>query len=336
VLLVLAAGLVYLAYRVRAAIVPFVLGIVLAFILEPPVCFLERRHVPRLAAILIVYAGVGLLVAVMLLELVPVFVRQLTILADTLPRLAAQVEGFLLEVQARYAQAGLPPQVRQFLDDVVGRAETRLLSFIQTILSGLFGAVSTVLTLLLAPFLAFYLLRDRDAIRGWFVSAMPVSTRGDTLRAVAEVNHVVAGFIRGQLLVAVMVGVLVGLATYLIGLPFSAILGVIAGVTNIIPYFGPVIGGVPAVAFALLDSPGLAVKTVIALFLVQQIDSLFITPRLVGRGVGLHPLVVVFSLLAGGEIFGIVGVLAAVPTVALARIVLRHVFARLVADQVRP
>jgi predicted PurR-regulated permease PerM len=336
VLLLLAAGLVYLAYRVRAAIVPFVLGIVLAFILEPAVRFFERRHVPRLVAILIVYAAVGLLAAVMLLELVPVFVRQLTILADTLPRLAAQVEGFLLEIQARYAQAGLPPQVRQILDDAVGRAETRLLSFIQTILSGLFGAVSTMLTLLLAPFLAFYLLRDRDVIRGWFVSAMPVSTRGDTLLAVAEVNQVVAGFIRGQLLVAVMVGVLVGLATYLIGLPFSAILGVIAGVTNIIPYFGPVIGGIPAVALALLDSPGLAVKTVVALFLVQQIDNLFITPRLVGRGVGLHPLVVVFSLLAGAEIFGLVGVLAAVPVVALGRIILRHVFARLVADQVRP
>jgi predicted PurR-regulated permease PerM len=329
----LAAGLAYLAFQVRAALLPFVLAVVLAFVLEPPVTFLVRRRIPRLTSIIIVYAAVGLAASITLLSLVPVFVRQLNVLAETLPRLAGQVERILLDAQNRYAEAGLPSEVRLVLDSAISRAETSLLSVIESILSGLFGAVSGALTLLLAPFLAFYFLRDRDAIRSWFVAAMPVSVRGDTLLAVAEANRVVAGFIRGQLLAAIIVGVMVGLAAYFIGLPFSAILGVVAGITNVIPYFGPIIGGIPAVALALLEGRGMAAGTVAVLFIVQQIDSMFITPRLVGQGVGLHPLVVVFSLLAGAEMFGVLGMLAAVPVVALGRILIKHVYARLVASQ---
>ncbi len=333
--MLLAAGLAYLAYLLRVVLVPFVLAIVFAFILEPPIHFLEQRRVPRLAAILAVYAVAALLLATLLFWLIPVLIRQLTVLAATLPGFAAQIQGILVDIQARYTAAGLPPQVRQVLDGAIGRAEADLLILIQNVLSGLFGAVSGLLTLLLAPFLAFYLLRDRESIRAWVLSLLPVSTRGDSLRAIAEVNHVVAGFIRGQLLVAAVVGLLVGLATYLLGLPFSAILGVIAGVTNIIPYFGPIIGGVPAVALALLRSPLLAVETVLALFLVQQADNLFITPRLVGGSVGLHPLLVIFSLLAGAELFGVVGMLVAVPVVAVGKIFLKHLFEKLVTDWTR-
>lgn len=333
-LVVLAAGLGYAAYQIRAAITPFALAAVLAFVLEPPVLFLERRRVPRLVAILVVYAAVGLLVAVLLLGLIPIFVRQLTVLAESLPRLTAQVEGLLFDIQTRYAEAGLPPQIRQLLDGAVDRAETRLLAFIQAVLSGLLGVIPAVLTLLLTPFLAFYFLKDRDALRSWFVSAMPLSLRGDTLVLLAEVGQVVNGFVRGQLLVAGLVGLLVGVVTRLLGLPFPAVLGVIAAATNIIPYFGPIIGGVPAVALALLEGPALAVWTVLALLVVQQVDNLLITPRLVGRGVGLHPLTVVFSLLAGAEAFGLLGILIAVPVAALVRVVLKHLFTKLVRDPV--
>lgn len=322
----------YLALLLRAVLVPFVLAIVLAFVIEPAVHFFEARRIPRLGAILLVYLGASLLVAALLFWLIPGLVRQLTVLAAALPGLAAQVQALLAEMQARYTQAGLPAQIRQVLDGAIARAENDLLTFIQSILSGLFGAVSAVVTLLLAPFLAFYLLRDRESIRAWVLSVLPVSTRGETLRALAEVNQVLTGYIRGQLLVTLTVGTLVGVATYLLGLPFSAILGVIAGVTDIIPYFGPVIGAIPAVSLALLRSPLLAAETVIALFAIQQVDSIFITPRFVGGNVGLHPLVVIFSLLAGAELFGLAGILVAVPLVAIGKVLLKHLFAKMVAD----
>lgn len=322
----------YLALLLRAVLVPFLLAIILAFVIEPAVHFFEARRIPRLGAILLVYLGASLLVAALLFWLIPGLVRQLTVLAAALPGLAAQVQALLAEMQARYTQAGLPAQIRQVLDGAIARAENDLLTFIQSILSGLFGAVSAVVTLLLAPFLAFYLLRDRESIRAWVLSVLPVSTRGETLRALAEVNQVLTGYIRGQLLVTLTVGTLVGVATYLLGLPFSAILGVIAGVTDIIPYFGPVIGAIPAVSLALLRSPLLAAETVIALFAIQQVDSIFITPRFVGGNVGLHPLVVIFSLLAGAELFGLAGILVAVPLVAIGKVLLKHLFAKMVAD----
>ena len=330
--MVLAAGLVYLGFAVRAVLAPFVLAMAVAFLLEPPVRFLEGRRLPRLSAILLVYLGVAAVVVLVLFWLIPIFVQQLTILADTLPTFVSQVQGLILQVQTRYTEAGLPPQVRAVLDQAIARAETGLLTFIQAVLSGIFGAVSAVVTLILAPFLAFYMLRDRESIRRWVLAVLPVNSRGDTLLALAEMNRVAAGFVRGQLLVALIVGGLVGLVTYALGLPFSAILGFIAGVTNIIPYFGPVIGAVPAVALALLVSPLLALETALGLFLVQQVDSIFLTPRIVGGSVGLHPLVVIFSLLAGAKLFGIVGMLLGVPLVALGNVFLRHVLARLVSD----
>ncbi len=323
----------YLAFVLRAVLVPFLLAIVFAFLIEPPVRFLESHRVSRLVAIVIVYAGAALVIAGLLFWLIPVLIKQLTILAAALPGFAARVQEFLSDIQTRYTQAGVPPQIRQVLDGAIARAEADLLAFIQVVLSGLFGAVSAIVTLLLAPFLAFYLLRDREKIRSFILSILPVNTRGETLRAVAEANQVLIGYVRGQFLVALTVGGLVGVGTYLLGLPFSAILGVIAGVTDIIPYFGPVIGGIPAVSLALLRSPLLAVETVILLVVIQQVDSIFITPRFVGGNVGLHPLVVIFSLLAGAELFGLGGILVAVPVVAIGKVVLKHLLARLVSSR---
>lgn len=320
-----------MAWRLRGILVPFLLAVIVAFVMEPAVRFFEVRRIPRPGAILLVYLGAGAVAAALLLWLVPVLIRQLTVLAAALPGFAAQVENLLVELQDRYTRAGLPPQVRQVLDGAIARAENDVLTFIQSVLSGLFGAVSAVATLLLAPFLAFYLLRDREAIRAWLLSVLPVSSQGDSLRALAEVSEVLTGYIRGQFLVAFSVGVLVGVATYLLGLPFSAILGVVAGVTDIIPYFGPVIGAVPAVALALAKSPLLAVETAFVLFAIQQFDSLFITPRFVGGSVGLHPLVVIFSLLAGAELYGVVGMLIAVPAVAIVKVLGKHLFARVMS-----
>jgi len=328
----LAAGLLYLGYLVRATLMPFLLAAAFAFMLEPPVRFLEARGLSRLAAILITYTAVGGLVAGFLLYFIPVLVGQLTLLSASLPALTYRAGEIVTGLQETYLRAGIPDEVRQVIDRALGTAESRLLGFIEGVLSSLFGAVSGLLTVILAPFLAFYLLRDREVIRNGIMAALPTATRGETGRVIVEMSRVFAGFIQGQVTVALIVGVMVGVATEFLGLRFSAVLGVVAGVTNIIPYFGPVIGAVPAVVLALLRDPVLALKTVAAFFVIQQIDSLLITPRVVGGSVGLHPLVVIFSLLAGAQLFGVLGMLLAVPVVAVSRVLLRYIFLKLVAD----
>lgn len=332
VLILLAAGLVYLTYLVRPVLVPFALGTVLAFILEPVVRWLEGRGLSRLMSILLVYLALGSLIAGFLVYFIPVLVRQLTLLAASLPSLTAQVQVFIADLQSRYSSAGLPAEVRGVLENAIGQVETRLLSFIQGLLAGLFGALSGLINLVLAPFLAFYLLKDRELIRERVMGLFPTSSRGETARVVAEMNRTLAGFIRGQLLVSLIVGTLLGLATSLLGLRFSAVLGVIGGAFNIIPYFGPLIGAVPAVILAGLESPLLALKTAGAYAAIQQIDSLFITPRVVGGSVGLHPLVVIFSLLAGAQLFGLAGMLLAIPVVAVGRVLVAFLYHKLVTD----
>lgn len=333
--MVLAAGLAYLAYLVRAAIVPFVLAVVFAFILEPGVRFLEARGLSRLVSIILVYLGVAAVVGAFLLYLIPVLVEQLTLLAASLPAITAQIHGVITEAQARYTEVGLPAEVRQVIDRTIARSEQALLATIQAVLSGLLDLIAGLVPFLLAPFLAFYMLKDRESFRDWITSIFPVTSRGETLRLIGEMNWVLTGFIRGQLLVAVIVGILVGIATHLLGLRFSVILGVIAGLTNIIPYFGPVIGGIPPVLLALLLSPLLALKTAAAVFIIQQLESLVISPRIVGGNVGLHPLVVIFSLLAGAQLFGLVGIIIAVPVVAVSRVLFRYLYHKLVTDWAR-
>jgi len=331
VLVVLAAGLAFFLYLVRGVLAPFVLALVVAFVLEPPVRLLESRGVGRPTAIALVYVVVGGAVIVFLLWLIPLLVSQLTVLAETLPSLGRRVEAFIAGAQARYAQYELPPQVRQVVEEAVVTAQVRLLRAVQAAIEGLLRAVSAVAVLLLAPFLAYYLLRDRDLVRRWVLRMLPMNVRRETLQALAEANRVVSGYIRGQLVVALAVGLLVGAGTWLLGLPFSAILGIVAGVANIIPYFGPVIGAVPAVLLALLESPLLALETVAVFLVIQQIDNLFITPRVLGDHVGLHPLVVIFSLLAGAELFGLPGAVLAVPVVAVGKVFLKHLYGRLVS-----
>lgn len=331
-LLLLTAGLIYFLYLVRAILVPFALGVVLAFVLEPPVRWLESRGLSRLISIMVVYLTIGSIITGFFIFLIPVLVRQLTLLAADLPNLAAQVESLISDLQFRYSRAGLPVEVRGVLEDAIADAETRLLAFIQTLLGGLFSALSALVTLVLAPFLAFYFLKDRELIRGHLMGLFPTSSRGETARVLAEMNRVFAGFIRGQLLVSLIVGTLIGLATSLLGLRFSAVLGAIGGAFNIIPYFGPVIGAVPAIVLAAFTSPVLALKTAGAYVAIQQVDSLLITPRVVGGSVGLHPLAVIFSLLAGAQLFGLLGMLLAVPVVAVARVLARFLYHKLVTD----
>jgi predicted PurR-regulated permease PerM len=317
---------------VRAAILPFVLAVVVAFILEPGVRFLEARGLPRLAAIILVYLAVAGVTAFSLFQLIPLLIEQLTLLAASLPAITAQVQTVLSEAQVRYLEAGLPDEVRQVVDRSIAEAEGALLAFIQSALTRLLDVFSGFLVLLLAPFLAFYLLKDKEAIREWVISVLPVAGRAETLRLLGEMNWVLSGFIRGQLVVAAIVGVLVGVATHLLGLRFSVILGVVAGVTNIIPYFGPIIGGLPAVLLALLRSPLLALKTALAIFLIQQLESLVISPRIVGGNVGLHPLVVIFSVLAGAQLYGFVGIIVAVPVVAVGKVFFGYILNKLVTD----
>ena len=333
VLLLLAAGLFVLGRPLAVLVPPVLIGTLLVYILNPIVSGLARLHIPRLAGTLIAFAlFFGVLTGLISL-LVPPLTQQLSMFAEVAPELgdelAAQINAWLaalgldFEVGGQLDVEAAAAQAQDFLAD----AETR--NAVLAVLGGLSGLAAGFVTFVLAfvvgPFVAAYMLWDLPRMSVWAHRAVPPQHREEVVEVARRLSQVVGGFIRGQLIVATYVGVGTSIALSLIGLPFWLVLGVIAGVTNLVPFIGPFIAGALGVAVALMtDGVGQAVLVVIVMTIVQQGDNQIVSPLVMGRTVRLHPLVVLLALLVAGTLYGIPGLLLAVPAVAAVNVLLAH------------
>jgi predicted PurR-regulated permease PerM len=255
----------------------------------------------------------------------------LTELAGDVPGLTAQAQTLVLSVYERYRSIPIPASVREVFMANVHNIEGALIQGIQTAIDTLLGFFSNLFSLILAPILAFYLLKDWAHIGRRVKSLFPVNWEASITSLWEDVDRVLIGFIRGYLFVSVIVGVFTGIGLSLIGMDFVVLLGIIAGFTNFIPYFGAIIAAVPVVVLALLVSPTLALQAMVVMLVVQQTESNLITPAVLGESVGLHPVTIVFVLLAGGSLFGLLGLLLAVPVAAVIRIIFGYAYSNLVS-----
>ena len=184
--------------------------------------------------------------------------------------------------------------------------------------------------LILGPILAFYFARDKDQIRRKVMSWIPARSREEVSNLIGEIDAVVGGFVRGQLLVAMIMAVMISVGLWLAGIDSPFLIGTAAGILDLIPYFGPLLGAIPALMIGVLKSP-LHILYVAAVFAAaNQIETAVLSPRIVSGYVGLHPLVVIFSLLAGAYIWGLLGMIVAVPLAGILRVLLRYTWTRIV------
>ena len=319
----------YFLYLIRGLFLPFILAIVLVYLLNPVVDRMESRGTSRVAAILILYLGVVIIVTSVLMYGIPRMINQLESLGQAIPAYTDQVEGMVQSIQQRFADSTLPPGLQQILNERIRWGEAKLMEIARKAADLLLALVGNLINFALAPVLAFYIMKDLQPIKERGASLVPPRCYNDVCRLAKEIDHVIACFVRGHLTVVVIVGILTGTAFALVGLEFAAMLGVIAGLAELIPYFGPLIGAVPAVALALLESKWLALKVIVVVFIIQQLEGSVISPRILGNSMGLHPLTIIVALLAGGHLFGIAGMLLAVPLVAVARIGIGFVWEKL-------
>jgi predicted PurR-regulated permease PerM len=319
------------AYVARAVLAPFLLAAVLAYLLDPLVEFLHRRGLGRPWAILVAYALVGLLASAFVVFVLPGLVGELDRLSSLVPDLARRAEAAVRSAQDRYRRLDMPPPVRQVLDDAIRHAQGAALASIRSATAASLSLFGSLVSLALAPFLAYYILVDLPSFRQRLLGALPPGTRQRWVLLLRDLDRVAAGFVRGQLLIAASVGVLVAAAAWLIGLPFALTLGLTAGLGELVPYFGPILGALPALAVAASRSLRTLLETGGAFLVIQQLESAVLAPKIVGRTTGLHPLAVVFALLAGERYFGLPGLLLGVPAVAALRVVAHHALRAAVA-----
>lgn len=328
-LAVLAAASIYFLYLVRVIFLSLALAVLLVYLINPVVVAVEKKGTPRVWAIAIVYLALTILFVSLILYGMPYFLVQMDNLAEALPRYIRQAQQLVENLQAGYARAGIPEVIRNLIDQRLVNLEGYLVALVNGIVEGILGMAGYLLNVLLAPVLAFYLLRDAEAIKARIINFIPAGLRGDALHLGHEIDQVLNNFVRGYLLVGLIVGALTAGALSLLGLEFAIMLGIFAGIMEFIPYFGPFIGAVPAVALAGIQSWWLVLKVVIVFVIIQQLESIVISPKILGNRVGLHPVLVIMALLAGGQLYGLVGVLVAVPIVAVLKVVAVFVWRRM-------
>jgi predicted PurR-regulated permease PerM len=324
-------------YVLSDVLVPFVAGMAIAYFLDPIADRLERFGAPRWLATTCVLLFFILALILALLLLVPLIQSQVVQLVETLPRIIAWINNTAIpRIEGLMTQ--LSPEDLERLRTAVGSYAGELVGWLGTVLRSIVTggfALFDVLTLLfITPIVAFYLLRDWDVMIGTIHGWLPRQHTGTILDQVNEIDRTLAGFVRGQATVCLVLGLFYGLALSIFGLNFGLVIGSIAGLLSFIPYVGSLVGFVASVGIALAQyDTWTPVVIVIVIFVVgQAVEGNFLTPKLVGDKVGLHPVWVMFALLAGGSLFGFLGVLMAVPVAAVIGVLTRFALQRYLAS----
>lgn len=330
----LLTGAVLLLVLLRDMLLPFVAGMALAYFLDPSADWMERRGVKRWLATLIIVGLFFVTAILVIVLLVPVVSTQFAKFLDHLPEYILYFQTRVLPFVQDWAERlgfDLNGDPKQALS---GHSE-QVMKVVGGVLTGLLGggqAIFNVISLLvITPVVGFYLLRDWDSMITRINSYLPLD-HAETIREQArEIDRVLAGFVRGQLLVCLSLAAFYGIGLTLAGLQFGLFIGVTAGMISFIPYVGTTLGFIVSVSVALAQfSPDFVWVGVIAgiFILGQVIEGNFLHPVLIGDRVGLHPVWIIFALLAGGSLFGFVGILLAVPIFAVIGVLVRFTLER--------
>jgi len=330
------AGIVAFLFALNAlssVLLPFVAGMAVAYFLDPVADWLEKRGLSRTLSTTVILLAFFVVVGWLVLLLIPVLQTQIIELTHLLPRILnagqAYIQPYLEELRSE-----LPPEAmesaRDFVGDFAGRAIKWVSGVIANLWSGGVAFFNLLSLILITPIVAFYLLRDWDLIIAKLDSWLPRPAAPVIREQLGEIDSTIAGFVRGQATVCLVLALLYGIGLTLTGLKSGLLVGLGAGLISFIPYLGAVVGMMVGVGIALFQYSELApIVTVGVIFVFgQTLESYVLTPRLVGDRVGLHPVWIIFALLAGGALFGFTGVLLAVPVTAVIGVLVRFSISR--------
>lgn len=314
----------YFIWLVRDGLYPFLLGVLLAYLLYPFMIFLENRGYKRTWALAIIYSAGTLFCLGIGFLFVPVLVRELENFAQDLPAMTLRAEELLNYLQASYKSWVLPMSMREAIDVGLSNIGIKVNLFVVGAVQGILDSFSYLIGIAISPVLAFYILYDWRNIAHSVLGVLPSAWRGEAILICRNINGVLHGVIRGQIFISILVGSFVMLGLWLMNIKYALLIGLLAGLLDVIPYFGAIIGAFPAVCVALLYSPIMALKVLLLFIVVHQTESVLIQPKIIGNSVGLHPLSVIFFVFVGEEIGGLVGMLLGVPFAAISKILLKH------------
>lgn len=316
-----------------AVLFPFILSLIIAILLTPAAKriheFLQRMGVkwfPYDGAILLSFALFVAVIYFISVHILVPFISEFRQFAKSVPDMINAVQLSLLSVEEKYQLNLMPPEIQNLISRVLQNIGEYTLKVAQFSLSAIFSIASTVLQLILVPFITFYMMKKGDYFVRKFIHLFPDRYTGHLEILFNEIYFVLKAYIRGQLFLSILIGAVVFLGMWIMNIPYPLVIGLLASVVEMIPLIGPIIGAIPPILLGLLQGTGVMAQVIVFYIIVQQLDSHLVMPKLMGSIIDVHPVAIIAGVLIGGEIFGIIGMMIAVPLVAVLQVLLRHMW----------
>ncbi|MCX7745346.1 MAG: AI-2E family transporter [Clostridia bacterium] len=328
VILAISFFLYYFRGKIYKIFIPFFLAVIIAYLLNPLVIRLEGKKVPRQISILAIYLVFSVLTVTVLIFIVPALINNTKDLISTIPGITNTYQSFFNRLMNTIQSSSWPQDLKTTIfREIYEGTQFVQNTAIQTLkwsLGKCFNALTMFFDFLLALIIAYYFIKDAEFFRESALSLTPRRWRNWLINTGREVSSILSHFVQGQLLTALIIGSLQAIGLFIVKVKYPLVLGLFGGLANTIPYFGPLIGAVPAVALALIDSPFKALWASIVFIIIQQLDNAFISPKIIEGKLGLHPVTTILAVLIGGEFLGIVGMLISVPLMAVLKVLVKR------------
>lgn len=315
-------------------ILPIILAVIVYYLLRPLLRMLERIKIPRIWGILIIFLALIGLITLLVFLVFPFLKSQSTKLVAEFPgyfiQLFNSLDTFLrtsivsdyysqIETQVNTILKDLPAEIGEFIQSTV--------TGIATGLSSLVGMLTSfILAIVTVPFIVFYLLKDGENLPKYVMKLFPPRMRDDLQSVFHNIDKQISSYIQGQILVSICIGFMIFIGFSIIGMDYALLLGVIASVTSVVPYLGPVIAITPAAIIALVTSPLMLVKLAVVWTIVQLVEGKFISPQIMGKSLHVHPITIIFVLITAGSLFGVPGVILGIPGYAILKVIISHFY----------
>ncbi len=316
-----------------AILFPFGISLIIAILLTPLAQWIHRnvmktgiKKFPYDFSIVIsfcIFVGVLYLIAIHIF--VP-FLTELRAFTKSLPATFNALQQAIPELEKEYNLSLLPPEAQNLIFRVLQDIGEYSLKIAQFSLSAIFSFASTVIELIVVPFITFYMMKKGSIFSSLIAGFFPERYHAHIKMLFKEIHFVLRAYIHGQLLLSVLMTLVVFIGMWIMDIPYPLVIGLLAGVVEMVPVIGPIIGAIPPILLGLLQGTGTMVQVIVFYVVVQQLDSHLVMPKLMGSVIKVHPVAIIAGVLIGGSLYGIVGMMISVPAVAVLQVLLRHMW----------
>ncbi|QSZ26550.1 AI-2E family transporter [Aceticella autotrophica] len=311
--------------KIKEIMFPFFISFVTAYLISPFVRYFEKKGLNLTLSIIVVFLLLLILMFVFVLYIIPLILDEFANIFKMLPVYINHINDYLYNIKHNYL-IYMPKEFEDIADKNIEKANAFFVNKANNIIKHILSFTGIIMNLILTPIITYYLIKDKDIFKNEIKDIIPEKNKDKFIFVLTDIDKVLSKFVRGQIYISLFVALFTSVGLLLIKVKYAIIIGIIAGVLNIIPYFGPILGAIPAVGMGLLDSPYKGMWAFIIFILVQQVECGYLAPKIMSDSVDLHPITIILSLLIGEEFFGIWGMLFSVPITAIIKVILKDIF----------